>query len=127
MIARDGAERQIADSCAPIHGADGVVIGSVLVFRDVSMEYRRLAELREANRKLASATAEATAANRVKSEFLATTSHELRTPLTAILGFCEMLLDSKLDSEQREAAEVIMRRGFRIRSWGILCGCGKCC
>ena len=47
LIARDGTELQIADSCAPIHSADGAVLGAVLVFRDVTEEYRRRDELRE--------------------------------------------------------------------------------
>ena len=47
LIAIDGTERQIADSCAPIKDAFGVVSGAVLVFRDVTEEYRRREELRE--------------------------------------------------------------------------------
>jgi PAS domain S-box-containing protein len=47
LIARDGTELQIADSCAPIHDADRTVIGAVLVFRDVTEEYRRREQLRE--------------------------------------------------------------------------------
>jgi PAS domain S-box-containing protein len=47
LIARDGTERQIADSCAPIRGAAGGIIGAVLVFRDVTGEYRRREQLRE--------------------------------------------------------------------------------
>ena len=47
LIARDGTKRQIADSCAPIHGADGCVLGAVLVFRDVTEEYRQREMLRE--------------------------------------------------------------------------------
>ncbi len=39
LIARNGAEYDIADSCAPIRDGDGRVIGVVLVFRDVSAEY----------------------------------------------------------------------------------------
>lgn len=39
LIARDGSECDIADSCAPIRDRDGHVIGAVLVFRDVTGEY----------------------------------------------------------------------------------------
>ena len=39
LIARDGREYDIADSCAPIRARDGQVIGAVLVFRDVTEEY----------------------------------------------------------------------------------------
>ena len=39
VIARDGGECAIADSCAPIRDHDGQVIGAVLVFRDVTNEY----------------------------------------------------------------------------------------
>ena len=55
LIARDGTERQIADSCAPIRDASGAVTGAVLVFRDVTEEYRRREELRASETKLASA------------------------------------------------------------------------
>jgi len=39
LIARDGSECDIADSCAPIRDRDAQVIGAVLVFRDVTGEY----------------------------------------------------------------------------------------
>jgi len=39
LIAKDGTERDIADSCAPILDRDRKVIGAVLVFRDVSQDY----------------------------------------------------------------------------------------
>lgn len=51
LIARDGAERAIADSAAPIRDREGEIIGVVLVFRDVTEE--RAAEI-----KLASVLAE---------------------------------------------------------------------
>ncbi len=47
LIARDGGECDIADSCAPIRDRDGQVVGAVLVFRDVSKEYAVQQELRE--------------------------------------------------------------------------------
>ena len=36
LISKDGTERPIADSAAPIRGSDGAVLGAVLVFRDVT-------------------------------------------------------------------------------------------
>jgi PAS domain S-box-containing protein len=39
LIARNGSECDIADSCAPIRDRDGQVIGAILVFRDVTGDY----------------------------------------------------------------------------------------
>ena len=40
LIAKDGTEYQIADSAAPIRDSKGIITGVVLVFRDVTEEYR---------------------------------------------------------------------------------------
>ncbi|MGD9949347.1 MAG: PAS domain-containing protein [Desulfobulbus sp.] len=45
LIAKGGEEYQIADSAAPIRGSDGVTTGVVLVFRDVTEEYRMRDEM----------------------------------------------------------------------------------
>ncbi|MGJ0485447.1 MAG: PAS domain S-box protein [Methylomicrobium sp.] len=47
LIARDGSEYPIADSCAPILDRAGRIIGAVLVFRDVSEEYATQKVLRD--------------------------------------------------------------------------------
>ena len=47
LIARDGSECDIADSCAPIRNRDDQVIGAVLVFRDVAGEYAVQMALRD--------------------------------------------------------------------------------
>ena len=52
LIARDGRETLIADSCAPILSEEGIIFGAVLVFRDVTdeLEAERLrASLNEIN------------------------------------------------------------------------------
>jgi len=91
LIARDGSECAIADSCAPIRNRAGQVVGAVLVFRDVTAEYAVQKELHDKNTELEIARAEADKANLAKSDFLSSMSHELRTPLNAILGFAQLL------------------------------------
>ena len=46
LIAVDGTKRQIADSCAPIRNTVGKVTGAVLVFRDVTEEYKQREKIR---------------------------------------------------------------------------------
>ena len=91
VIARDGTECAIADSCAPIRNRDGEVVGAVLVFRDVTEEYAVQQALHDKNVELETARDVAERANLAKSDFLSSMSHELRTPLNAILGFTQLM------------------------------------
>jgi PAS domain S-box-containing protein len=52
LISRDGTERPIADSGAPIRDAEGRTRGAVLVFRDVTDERRAAEELRRAQEQV---------------------------------------------------------------------------
>jgi PAS domain S-box-containing protein len=77
LIGRDGTERAIDDSAAPIRAMDGEMVGCVLVFRDVSDKRLRERALRDADRR--------------KDEFLAMLAHELRNPLAAISNAVHLL------------------------------------
>ena len=53
LIAKNGTEYQIAESAAPIQSDDGSITGVVLVFRDVTEQYRQEELLRKQRRRLA--------------------------------------------------------------------------
>ncbi len=96
LIARNGVERPIDDSAAPIRHKDGEVVGVVMIFRDVTE--RRQAEhvLQEADKR--------------KDEFLATLAHELRNPLAPIRNALEIIRVAGEDQNVVHAARGTMER-----------------
>lgn len=88
---RDGSERE--------HCIEGVL-------EDVT-EKRKARELERA--KVA-----ADAANKAKSDFLASMSHEIRTPMNAILGMADMLWESRLNKTQRNYVKIFKNAGENL-------------
>jgi PAS domain S-box-containing protein len=88
---------------APIVSGTGQA-GFLGVIRDVS-------ERKRAETVLLEAFSHAQAANVAKSQFLATMSHEIRTPMNGVIGFTGLLLETALNEEQRQYAEIVRSSG----------------
>lgn len=115
LVAKDGTERPIDDSAAPIRSRDGALLGCILVFRDVSARRHADAEREALVRSERAARTAAERANRLKEDFLATLSHELRTPLNTMLGWIQ-ILRKKPSPENLEQGLAVLDRNARIQA-----------
>jgi len=96
LVDKNGNKTQVADSIAPLLDKEGMVIGCVMVFRDITKE-------REIDK--------------AKTEFVSLASHQLRTPLSSISWNAEMLLAGdagKLTDEQRKYLDDIYEGNQRM-------------
>jgi len=96
-LAANGEHRLIAWSNSCLLDGDGRIEHIVAAGIDIT-------ERREALRR-------AMETSRAKSEFLANMSHELRTPLNGVIGMLELLMETDLDSDQREYARAATTSG----------------
>jgi PAS domain S-box-containing protein len=111
LLSRSGEERPIDDSAAPIMSQSREVLGSVLVFRDVTERRRTEAELRASREKLLKQAEALIETDRQKNNFIALLAHELRNPLAPMRNSITVLqMKGSQDPDLVWAREVIERQ-----------------
>ena len=124
LLSRNGDEFQIADSGAPICDNNGEILGVILVFRDVTDEYRLQEQIRlhrdELEARVAERTADLEQSNRELESFSYAVSHDLRAPLRAINGFSQILLDDNLAQLDATGQDYLRRVAAAARYMGEL-------
>ncbi len=99
-IHRDGRTVWVRLTVSLVRDFDGRPVHLVSQIEDIT-------DRKELLDNLAQARDQALAASRMKSEFLANVSHEIRTPMNGIIGMTGLLMDTPLNTDQREMANVV--------------------
>ena len=110
----DRADAWVSTTKMPLYDAEGQIVGTFGISRDVTAQIEAEQERVRANVELAIARDQALEASVLKSAFLANVSHEIRTPMSGVLGMAELLRDTKLTPEQLECADQITRSGEQM-------------
>ncbi len=100
----DGSPIWLLTTKVPLSNTDGEVIGVVGIGHDIT-------ERKKAEKEILAAKEIADKANLAKSDFLANMSHEIRTPMNAIIGMTDLVLDTRLDANQRNFLSMVQESG----------------
>ena len=116
IIYRDKSIRYLREQGKVYRDHKGHPVRMTGVCWDVTQDKRKEEELLHAKDMAEKMATQAETANHAKSAFLAAMSHEIRTPLNGVIGMTGLLLDTKLNSNQREYIETIKISGEALLS-----------
>lgn len=105
----DGSQATLRVSASPIYNKEHKIVRAVAFIEDTTAEAameKQLRVLQDQETSLSQLKA--------KARFVQNTSHELRTPASGLLGLSEIMLSTKMDSEQLEIAKSMQESAQRL-------------
>ncbi|MBK9385746.1 MAG: response regulator [Planctomycetes bacterium] len=102
--AKDGRSIPVSFTTSLMSGRIGGVQALVCLAQDIT-------ERKRDEERMHAAIEAAEIANEAKGTFLARMSHEIRTPMNGIIGMTNLLLETRLDADQHEMAQMVIRSG----------------
>jgi PAS domain S-box-containing protein len=93
LLAKGGEEIPIDDAGAPIRDDRGMIVGAIVVFRDISARRRTERQLRESNEQL--------------RQFVGAAAHDLRSPLNSVNAIAQVLSSRYTDKLGNEGNQLL--------------------
>jgi PAS domain S-box-containing protein len=111
----DRADAWVSSTKMALRDADGEIIGTFGISRDVTAQIRAEQALLDQTQQLSLRNERLRELDGMKDEFIGLVSHELRTPLTSIIGYVKLLRDRRTsEANADQYAEVIQRNSQRL-------------
>ncbi|HVU22762.1 MAG TPA: response regulator [Opitutus sp.] len=101
---KSGRKYHLRLELQPVRNDAGELQNFIAIETDITARVQTEQALRRAKQ-------EADEASRAKSDFLASMSHEIRTPMNGVIGMTSLLMETRLDGEQREFVNTIRTSG----------------
>jgi len=97
---KDGQVFWVDTTIVPLYDNDNKLHGYISIRTDITHQKQTISRLADAKKQ-------AEVANESKTDFLANMSHEIRTPMNGVIGMTNLLLDTSLNSEQKNFAKTV--------------------